>query len=285
MINIPTMKNISRFLIGIMIPTILYSPSIGAVSDSEAIRLQNAGVDAFTAMDFDLARRLWGEAAARAQQTKDWGTLVLLTQDYLELISKDPGHKNDNTQAALDTWVWATSTCYDEATFSATRPGSGENCPDGIAGCRAVVQVFNSFFDTLDPGAQFDAFQAQVNIARGVTTCRPAPNNPNPPTGTDPVFDRQFGAAQYFMHSIKHSSTGGDVTEDVNFCFPRKPDEKGYVVLPDGSGGTFWRQIDNVSGPFSTPRAVCAAAKARGVGNATYSSWNANWYFDCSQLP
>src|SRR4051812_10675370 len=64
-------------------------------------------------------------------------------------------------------------------------------------------------------------------------------------------WDQPFRSPQYINHATGHGTTSGGVKDDFWFLFPDKP-TNGFMLLPDGSGGTFTYSIDQFSGPFST---------------------------------
>jgi hypothetical protein len=93
-------------------------------------------------------------------------------------------------------------------------------------------------------------------------------------------FDQVIDPPQYLIHATGHGTTSGPVKDDWWFLFPQAPDSKGGLLLPDGSGGTFGYSTDHSSGPYTTPRAACAAAAAAGVQDfvVTPWGWESHWY-------
>ncbi len=79
-------------------------------------------------------------------------------------------------------------------------------------------------------------------------------------------LDSPFSAPQYIVHAIGHGTTSGGVADDFYTLLNGPPDANGRYTIPDGSGGTIGYQSDFHAGPFNTPRGVCDAAAARGLG-------------------
>src|SRR5581483_4893035 len=79
-------------------------------------------------------------------------------------------------------------------------------------------------------------------------------------------WDEPFSRPQYLVHTNGHGSTSGGVPANYFFLYPVGP-ANGGLTLPDGSGGTIPYSIDFSSGPYSSPREVCAAAQGQAVGS------------------
>ncbi len=97
------------------------------------------------------------------------------------------------------------------------------------------------------------------------------------------IMDKPFGSPQYLLHATGHGTIDGPVKDDWLFLFPNHPDDKGGILLPDGSGGTFGYSIDYYSGPYNTPREVCAACSSK-IGNGSMSAWNSWNSFSCVNI-
>ena len=85
------------------------------------------------------------------------------------------------------------------------------------------------------------------------------------------------------LHATGHGTYNGPVKDDWLFLFPNHPNDKGGIELPDGTGGTFGYSIDYYSGPYNTPREVCAACGSK-IGNGSMSAWNSWNSFRCIDL-
>ena len=96
------------------------------------------------------------------------------------------------------------------------------------------------------------------------------------------VWDKPFGSPQYLLHATGHGTMDGPRKDDWLFLYPNQP-KNGFIELPDGMGGTFTYSIDNFSGPFNTPREVCAAVGGRS-SDKSFSEWNSGKSFTCSDM-
>ncbi len=98
------------------------------------------------------------------------------------------------------------------------------------------------------------------------------------------IWDQEFSRKpQWLLHATGHGTYYGGVKDDWLFLFTAPPTEDGFVELPDGSGGTFTYAIDYSSGPYNTPREVCAACDSK-IGNGSMTAWWNGITFSCMEM-
>jgi hypothetical protein len=100
----------------------------------------------------------------------------------------------------------------------------------------------------------------------------------------DPL-DQPFRSPNYLLHATGHGTMNGPVKDDWWFLYPGKPNDKGFVELPDGEGGTFTYSIDQSSGPYSTGRPVCGAMAGKLKPGAAMGEWGGPVTFVCVKQP
>ncbi len=101
------------------------------------------------------------------------------------------------------------------------------------------------------------------------------------PDDKSSILDKPFSQPQYWLHATGHGTMDGLRTDDWWFLFPRQPKD-GFIEIPDGYGGTFTYSIDQVSGPYATPRDACQAAPSAIGRPASVSEWGSSESFTCS---
>ncbi len=104
------------------------------------------------------------------------------------------------------------------------------------------------------------------------------------PDDESSVLDKPFSKPQYWLHATGHGTMDGPRTDDWWFLFPQQPKD-GFIEIADGSGGTFTYSIDQVSGPYATPRDACQAAPSAIGKSASVSEWGSSESFKCSENP
>lgn len=76
-------------------------------------------------------------------------------------------------------------------------------------------------------------------------------------------LDRPFAQPMYLLHITETSTTSGPRIRDDYILYPQQPQD-GFLVTPDGMGGTFNNRAETVGGPFYTLGQVCIYVQSWG---------------------